>query len=70
MAHTGVAGPKMPARALRSSGGRADLVQALERAQAEGQALRPAAYPEEARDGPVVALLLDAQVGERVLACG
>jgi hypothetical protein len=51
-----------------SSSRRADLVEALERPEAERQALRPAAYPEEARDGPLVALLLDAQVGQGVLA--
>ncbi len=59
--HTGAAPP--------SSRRRADLVQALERPQAERQALRPRAYPEEACDRAVVALLFDAQVREGVLAC-
>ena len=52
-----------------SSRRRADLVQALERPEAERQPLRPRAYPEEARDWAVVALLFDAQVREGVLAC-
>lgn len=47
---------------------RSDLVQALEATQAESQALGAASYPDEARDGSVLPILLDAQVGQSILA--
>ena len=47
----------------------ANLAQSLERAQTESQTLAPAAYPHEASDRPVLALLLNAQIGQSILAC-
>lgn len=50
-------------KSSQSSSGSTDFVEALERTKAQGQALRPASYADEARDWSILAFLLDAQVG-------
>ncbi len=48
---------------------RADFVQAFQRPQTQRESLGAASYADEAGDGPLLALLLDAEVGQRILAC-